>query len=390
MSLTITVAPDYIRVLKADFDVALKALPHAPATICARHLIERAIAFDLAKAANLSVHFKYGYIRRDAANPSEFEHLEIIGVDYADNRAQPLKAGNEQWNAGRRATATGQVYGFDAKGRPLNPYMNTGLNGRGLLGLFGPNHAVDNGGLLAVRTDEQTGKRGLFILGITRKYDNNAPALPGGFAKYANGSFVFDHNVMIDTQVEEFFEEVISDSVALMPEFANQVESRFDRTIAEIEEKRRSSVAADHRDEIHDQTVTALKLEQVRKYDPEFMKRLRDHFAASHECFAGPVLNDPRNTNNAWIESRLSWALFDDAAWEKIRGNNKFNYALTGGDDASSVVWHKFTPETIAKAYASHGTMMSMMVASYLLKAQVSDRQVLDQCLDVAKFLPKP
>ncbi len=398
MRVALKQAPDYISTLRKDFAKAQACFPGTEVTVLAQQLMEGAVRYDLDKAMNLSIHWRYKNIVRDAAQPPEFEHPEIAGMDWADAPVNPLAAAQESWNAGRRATATGQPYDQDAQGRPVNPYMNTGINGRGLLGQFGPNHAVDSGLPILIKRDTQTGQKTLFMLGITRKFDQNAPALAGGFAKYpAGGSYIMDQAAIVQTQTEEFFEEMISGSVILLPEFADLIDVRFNTMIAGIEGARGSTIDTDHRDEIHEQVTTALKMEQVQKYDPDFLQRLKNHIAKGHECFAGPVLCDPRSTNNAWIESHLTWSSFDEQDWESIKGDDKFGYRLDGGDDASSVVYHKFGAAIVRNAYASHGVMMTFMAASYLLKTQdenqTIDSAILSQCREVADLFlgqPKP
>ena len=67
------------------------------------------------------------------------------------------------------------------------------MNGRGVLGRFGPNHAVDNG-VLTLKEDNN-GDIKLHALGILRKFDGDVPALAGGFAEYSkndDGGYTFN------------------------------------------------------------------------------------------------------------------------------------------------------------------------------------------------------
>ena len=146
------------------------------------------------------------------------------------------------------------------------------------------------------------------------------------------------------------------------------------------------------KDEIAEQVETALKLDQVNALDPDFMIRLREVVAKGHSCFAGPMLNDNRNTNNAWIETRLSWFMMDDATWAYVKGPSPvFPYAFSAGDDASGVVEHEITPQLIKDAFASHGALFTFLAASYLLKTQQDGQQVgtdiITQLSEVADYL---
>lgn len=381
--------PNSIPKLEAE----LRRAPDGPITDIARRLIDGAKAFDLQKAQALGVNGQMKGITRDFNAPPEYTSDKILGADYADDVAQPLEAG-EEWNAGRRATCTGAAYAFNAAGLPVNPYMETGLNGRGVLGRFGPNHAVDNGAL--VLWDDKQGIPTLKMIGILRKHDDNAPAFSGGFADYAkteNGAYRFDRDAVVRTQAKEFFEEMISGSIDLLPEYA----ARLDEMVAEevtLREKKREGRPLSRYDlhELREQKETALRLEQVEDHDPSFMERLRGLVAQGLECFAGPVLNDNRNTNNAWIESRLTGFVLDSAAWGTLRGEDPvFDYRLVAGDDASGVVLHTFGADFVEKAYASHGAMACFLMASYLLRVQEQrsglSPDILAQAEEMAAFV---
>jgi len=360
-----------------------------------QRLRNEAEAFDKARAQKLDINFKYKKdgIVRDVLNPPDYEHADVWGHDYADDPVQPLQAG-EAWNAGRRQTASGVAYSFDDKGRPLNPYMNTGLNGRGCLGQFGPNHAVDNG-VIVVRPDAQ-GVMTAYALGILRKYDGNAPAFSGGFAKFqkdAQGQYIIDHKAIIQTRVEEFFEEMVSGSITLLPEYQVQLDTATNALLAALLSARKGvPLSADEQIHVRTETETALKLAQVEAKDPAFMQRLTDLVAQGHECYAGPVLCDNRNTNNAWMETRLSWFLMDDQIWADIKGANPvFDYQLSAGDDASGVVYHRLDADLVKNGYASHGALFAIMMASYLEYAEKNavfvPPSVVAQAEDMASFL---
>jgi hypothetical protein len=381
MTLTLPQTPDYIGRLKSDFERAKLRQGDAGLVQLARSLMEVAKKLEHEKASALGLNFRYKNVQRDTSNPQHIRHESVIGKEWADDPAAPLEAG-EAWNAGRRATLTGVKYALDDNGLPINPYMKTGLTGQGCLGQFGPNHAVDNGIMISERRDEQ-GRKQLCALGILRKYDGHAPAFAGGFAKFGrdeNGAYIIDQDAIVTSQAEEFFEEMVSGSIPLMPEYEAQFEGLYQDKIEQLTRARDGKTPSeDEQQGIYNQIQTHLRLEQVEAHDPDFMKRLKAHIAGGRECFAGPVLGDNRNTDNAWIESRLSWVMINDDIWAQICGAKpKFPYALVAGDDASGVVWHKLDATLFENAYASHGPMFAYMAASYVL-----DKHEKGQALDV-------
>jgi hypothetical protein len=373
MTLTVDHYPNSLHELDEQLAQARRGHPGTRINVLAQTLIDGAIRLDMERARNLGLvaSYKEHGVVRDADHPPEFEHPDARSGAGTDNPAHPLPNG-EHWNQGRRATLTGAEYGADDKGRPVNPYMNTGLTGRGMMWLYGPNHCIDNG-VLEIATDEH-GQPVLNIIGIRRKDDaQKRPALSGGFAKFrkaADGSFFFDQEAILDTRLEEFFEEMVSDSVPLLPAYAARVEAEFADAVQAAGSRSGGALSPERIHELRDQAVVALKLEQVRTLDPEFLARLKDFLAQGLECFAGPVLASGRATNNAWIESRMSWVMLDEAAWKNIAGNGPFDYKLSGGDDSDGVFHFSVTPETIKSALPSHGPMMTFMLASFLLDAQ--------------------
>jgi hypothetical protein len=265
--------------------IDLKAAAPSAVTSLAARLIASAQQFDLNKAATLGMNAKILHVTRNAASPQDYTDKKIIGATWADKENVPLKQG-EAWNKDRRATNTGLKYAFDAAGSPINPYMNTGLIGRGVLGQFGPNHAVDNG-ILRLKADEN-GAVELYALGILRKYDNDAPAFSGGFAKYrqaASGAYIFDRDAVVETQVEELFEEMISGSITLQSPYSEQLKPAIQAEY-DLRMQRRNGLplTTDQKSEIDAQIDTGLKMQQVTDLDPDFLKRLHDVVAKGHEC----------------------------------------------------------------------------------------------------------
>jgi hypothetical protein len=369
--------PNSLAALDKDFAEAKAKHPQSDVTKIAGALIEKAKEYDLGKSANLGISGRYVGVSRDCDNPVDYTDPSILGADWADHPDSPLRAG-EKWNEGRRATKTGTVYDFDEDDRPINPYHDTGLRGQGCLGAMGPNHTVDNG-ILVVKPDEN-GDEALYALGILRKFDGDVPAFSGGFAKLkkeADGSFSIDRETIIDSQVEEFFEEMVSGSIDLRPDYAARLSEMFNHEVQKREAVSGVVLSDAEKELIHEETETHLKLQQVQDLDPGFMQRLRSIVADGRECFAGPVLSADRATNNAWVETSLSWFVLDDAVWEHIKGDNPvFDYQFTAGDDASGVQMFRIDEELITNAFDSHGAMFTFMVASYLLHEQAQGKQI--------------
>ena len=364
--------------------------PKSDITKLARRLVKQAAVYDVEKAENtlaIDARYRCDGIERDPQNPSYYDHEAIIGKAWADDSTNPLQE-NEQWNEGRRKAAA--LYNVE-KGVAENPYIKTGLKGRGILGGFGPNHAVDSGALQIAQ--DSNGNDVLKVLTIVRA-DNNKPAFAGGFVEWkkdADGTYRYDLEKAVETQAKEFFEEMVSGSVDLMPEYERQIEPRFHQQIESLELTRKSVVGDDERHEIKNQIIAELKVEQVETHDPGFFARLKDVIWEGTVCFNGPVLNEARSTDNAWIESYLSWYMMDDDAWDYIKGDDKFGYDIVPGDDATAAGFRELDARLVLNASASHGPMMCYMAASYILAEQRKGREIapsiMKQLSDIADEL---
>eukprot|EP00051_Salpingoeca_urceolata_P015365 m.199020 g.199020 ORF g.199020 m.199020 type:complete len:307 (+) comp18382_c0_seq10:705-1625(+) len=186
--------------------------------------------------------------------------------------------------------------------RPRNPHGRTGLRGRGLLGRWGPNHAVDpivtrwkRGADGTILHDEQ-GLRVVEFVAVKRK-DNGEWALPGG---------------MVD--VGEHM------SMTLKREFGEEALATMEATPAQ-----RAAIEA----------------------------AVEELFRDGVKIYAGYV-DDPRNTDNAWMET-LAMNFHDES------GQGLAAFELQGGDDASHASWT--TVEPGLKLYASHEQFIAMTVA---------------------------
>jgi ADP-ribose pyrophosphatase len=177
-------------------------------------------------------------------------------------------------------------------GRPRNPFGRTGIRGRGTLGKWGTNPAVDpivtrfNNGILE-------------IVAIERKDHRNVWAIPGGM--------VDDDEQATQALIREFMEE-----------------------------------------------AGAVEDEVKRKELLEFMD---DLFANRGQTVYLGYVDDPRNTDNAWIETTAAHFHIDDETIAK-------HLTLKAGDDARNVQWMKVddsVPE-FKTFYASHRIMVAMAI----------------------------
>jgi hypothetical protein len=75
--------------------------------------------------------------------------------------------------------ASGENWGFDANGRPMNPRGRTGMSNRGLCGKWGPNHAADP---VVTRFNPHKKEPTLEVC-VVRRADTGEWALPGGFVQ---------------------------------------------------------------------------------------------------------------------------------------------------------------------------------------------------------------
>ncbi|XP_076236007.1 ADP-ribose pyrophosphatase, mitochondrial [Calliopsis andreniformis] len=172
-------------------------------------------------------------------------------------------------------------YIINEDGYPLNPVGRTGIVGRGLLGRWGPNHAADpivtrwkRDATGELEIDKNTNKPVLEFVAIERR-DSGEWAIPGG---------------MVDPG------ETVS--ATLKREFMEEAMNSLGKDKGEREELERS---------------------------------IRGFFENGEEIYKGYV-DDPRNTDNAWMETVV--LNFHDE-----NGSIVGRIALTAGDDARNVKW---------------------------------------------------
>jgi hypothetical protein len=206
----------------------------------AQQLVEKGKQLGLQQLADsVAIPFNHTH-ERDFDAPPEYTHSGILDQPWSDHTTQPLEE-NEEWNKGRRRSNSNVDYALDENGLPVNPFFNYGIKGRGIIGRYGPNHAVDMGPCRIMNNAK--GQPALHVLGIVRE-DSGLPALCGGFTnfeRYPNGRYPYSKRILYETQASEFFEELVSGSVELLPEYTVGLEEEIEEAFkkrAEVEENR--------------------------------------------------------------------------------------------------------------------------------------------------------
>ena len=237
-------------------------------------------------------------------SPAEFTAPFVLTAVWADPDIGALGF-DPKWNSldekVNRMSHEGEYKVED--GRPLNIRGRTGLVGRGVLGKWGPNHAADpivtrwkrSGETGEVETDPGTGKRILEFVSIQRR-DTGEWAIPGGMV---------DPGETVSVTVKREFMEEALDSTDSGKE-----------NIAELQE-------------------------MVGKF-----------FEGGEEVYKGYV-DDPRNTDNAWMET-VALHFHDDT------GDSVGQFPLVAGDDAKAITWMSL--HSGLELYASHSEMLRRVV----------------------------
>lgn len=179
---------------------------------------------------------------------------------------------------------------------PLNPCGRTGIIGRGHLRYYGPNYAADP---VVTRWKHDNSNKIVYIydkpvlqfVGIKRK-DSKQLAIPGGMVDKGEN--------VIQTLQREFHEEALN-----IPEM---------------------------------------------KTLPSTIKDIFDNKGV--KIYTGYV-DDPRNTDNSWIETTV-YNFHDE------NNTNLGLLKLNGGDDALSAAWYDIDSNT--SLYASHGDFLKSVV----------------------------
>eukprot|EP00096_Caligus_rogercresseyi_P004086 TRINITY_DN18226_c0_g1_i1.p1 TRINITY_DN18226_c0_g1~~TRINITY_DN18226_c0_g1_i1.p1 ORF type:complete len:300 (-),score=63.88 TRINITY_DN18226_c0_g1_i1:1-900(-) len=235
-------------------------------------------------------------------DPISFTAPFVLKAPWAD---PPLEEREPLWNSldGKvdRRSGGGK---YKVQGKVCrNIGGRTGLRGRGVLGKWGPNHAADpivtrwkrdecNNEVLI---DPTSGKKILQFVAIKRR-DTGDWALPGGMV---------DPGETVSLAVRREFMEEAMDSTQGTPE------------------------------------ENAAKAQMVEKF-----------FSKGIEIYKGYV-DDPRNTDNAWMETTAF--LFHDEDGKEIA-----SFDLKAGDDAVDLKWIDIS--NALELYASHSDLIRRVV----------------------------
>lgn len=202
---------------------------------------------------------------------------------------------------------------YDDNGYPLNPIGRTGLRGRGVLGNWGPNHAVDP--VVAQVTDNK------IKFALVKRRDNDTWAIPGGMVEPGTS--------INDTLLFEFAQETLN-----IQKYDNETDKEYkDRLLK------------------HDFVGEIKKLK-------------------GHTVYEG-IVDDPRNTDNAWMETvvkltvvpeklgdkKIELKAGDDAAKATWITYNKSENNLSYESKSKGTQSVEFSD-----MFASHGTFIQMCI----------------------------
>ncbi len=227
------------------------------------------------------------YPIRNLESPVEFTHISVLSQKLADNK-DPKKIND----LNTRSSHIDGGFKIDLiSGRPLNPAGETGINGRGLLWRWGPNHAADP---LVFRVVKKSNNEKVIQVLVIKRRDTGDLALPGGMVDPQDG------NVSVTAKRE------------LVEEAGN------------------------------------LKNEEEKA---KFKSDVDEMFKIGKIVYKGQV-DDPRNTNNAWMETVVIAVVcpFEIASRMRIRA----------GDDAVNALWLDTTSEQVEKLYALHSYFVKL------------------------------
>ncbi|XP_065663840.1 ADP-ribose pyrophosphatase, mitochondrial isoform X5 [Hydra vulgaris] len=183
-------------------------------------------------------------------------------------------------------------YEIMSNGAPRNPMGRTGISGRGLLGRWGPNHAADP--IVTRWKRDSNGK-------IERHKDNNKPIL-----EFVSIQRSDTHEWAIPGGMVDAGENI---SLTLKREFGEEA-------------------------------LNSIELDQK-----EAVKKLIDDLFHRGENIYNGYVDDPRNTDNAWMET-VAVNFHDE------NGTCVGKIPLTAGDDAKAVKW--LAIDRKLDLYASH------------------------------------
>ncbi|XP_037648962.1 ADP-ribose pyrophosphatase, mitochondrial isoform X1 [Sebastes umbrosus] len=188
------------------------------------------------------------------------------------------------------------------KGKPLNPHGRTGVIGRGLLGRWGPNHAADpivtrwKVDAKGAKISHSVSKRPILQFVSIKRKDCGEWAVPGGMV---------DAGEQVSLTLQREFSEEALNTLAIPPTERAKISERITKLFK----------------------------------SPGF------------QVYKGYV-DDPRNTDNAWMET-VAVNFHDDS------GNSVSGLPLQAGDDAGQVQW--VDVDSSVPLYANHSHFLELV-----------------------------
>ncbi|CAL1535414.1 unnamed protein product [Lymnaea stagnalis] len=212
--------------------------------------------------------------------------------EWADDEA--IKESSPKWNAldGNIDRRSHQGHYELEEGLPRNPIGRTGVSGRGCLGRWGPNHAADpivTRWKMEGKSHMQKGKKNILQFIAIQRKDNKEWAVPGGM--------VDPGEAVSETLIREFGEEALN--------------------------------------------LLDVSAQEKKKFEAD----LKEFFMRKGELIYKGYVDDPRNTDNAWMET-VAMNFHDE------EGTGVAKFALHAGSDAEGVKW--MDVDSSLQLYASH------------------------------------
>jgi ADP-ribose pyrophosphatase YjhB (NUDIX family) len=215
---------------------------------------------------------------------------------------------------------------WEPKTLPSTNLLRTGIAGKGQLGRWGPNFAAD-----PVITRKQPG--GSLEIALIQRGDCGMLALPGGMLEPGDS--------VVKTILKEFAEEALADV---------DPDQCVDYYTAEFQRLNSNANPL-----------------QICAF-PLLMKECITEEKQPPSLYEG-VVDDPRNTDNAWMETTAKWVHCNSCEVPESLKSKGFTTAdqicalaqLDPATDADGASWHDFATVMSGDIYASHGHMLKKL-----------------------------
>lgn len=361
------------------------------------NVVQYAIAYQMQAIENSLKAPTYDHpmstvVPRNLENPTHYISRNTIGASWADEVENPLEKEGEKWNEGRRATYNGMKYQI-VNGMPVNPNLQTGITGR-IVGRYGPSLVVDTA--ITVEKLNQYGEVTVHVLAVTK--DNvlkgkNVVWMPGGFAntpKNADGKYTIDNSKIYYKQAEELMEEGFSACIELLPEDTIGMEDDLNKEIETRAAKQKSPITDAQREYITREIETKYKMKKLRETEPVFCARVLELCKNAHQCYAGPILDCPRDTDNAWMETTFGLIKMDQETLDWLLEGNKSNLSFKAGDDAKAIDFVEINSDLIENANCHRPFFPTLLAMHGLTSKEISApiKGQMNKLLDFYKNAP--